>query len=103
MIIKEKNSPKIFKILKILKKEKKQNQRQNQRLWHSLRSCRFKSKSKVKSIDNVFAALILFEKQKLQYFARRHSLKITVMNLKKSKSSNQGKGKGEIFMMLNRS
>ena len=30
MIIKEKNSPKIFKILKILKKEKKQNQRQNQ-------------------------------------------------------------------------
>ena len=66
MIIKEKNSPKIFKILKILKKEKKQNQRQNQRLWHSLRSCRFKSKSKVKSIDNVFAALILFEKQKLQ-------------------------------------
>ena len=41
MIIKEKNSPKIFKIFKILKKEKKQNQRQNQRLWHSLRSCLF--------------------------------------------------------------
>ena len=61
MIIKEKNNPKIFKIFKIFKKEKNQNQR----LWHSLRSCRFKSKSKGKSIDNVFATLILFEKQKL--------------------------------------
>ena len=86
MIIKEKNSPKIFKILKILKKEKKQNQRQNQRLWHSLRSCRFKSKSKVKSIDNVFAALILFEKQKLQCVARRHSLKNISSNSKRAKT-----------------
>jgi len=66
LIVKEKNNPKIFKIFKIFKKEKNQNQNQNQKLWHSLRSCRFKSKSKVKSIDNVFAALILFEKQKLQ-------------------------------------
>jgi hypothetical protein len=65
LIVKKKNTPKIFKIFKIFKKGKNQNQRQNQRLWHSLRSCRFKSKNKVKSIDNVFATLILFEKQKL--------------------------------------
>ena len=60
LIVKKKNTLKIFKIFKILKKGKNQNQR----LWHSLRSCRFKSKNKVKSIDNVFATLILFEKQK---------------------------------------
>ncbi|MGL5403463.1 MAG: hypothetical protein ACRC9I_06775 [Acinetobacter sp.] len=54
-------------------------------------------------MDIAFAMLMLFEKQKLQYFARRHSLKITVMSFKKSKSGNQGKGKDEIFMMLNRS
>jgi hypothetical protein len=66
LIIKGKNSPKIFKIFKIIKKEKNQNKRQNQRLWHSLRSCRFKSKSKGKSINNAFAMLMLFQKQKLQ-------------------------------------
>ena len=47
---------KYLKYLKYLKKGKNQNQR----LWHSLRSCRFKSKSKSKSIYNVFATLILF-------------------------------------------
>ena len=100
MIIKEKNSPKIFKILKILKKEKKQNQRQNQRLWHSLRSCRFKSKSKVKSIDNVFAALILFEKQKLQCVARRHSLKNISVIPKEQKQFFGGGNKRIFFVSL---
>lgn len=44
---------KYLKYLKYLKKGKKQNQR----LWHSLRSCRFKSKNKIKS-DYEFASLI---------------------------------------------
>ena len=47
MIIKEKNSPKIFKILKILKKEKKQNQRQNQS--YETRFARVVSRAKAKS------------------------------------------------------
>jgi hypothetical protein len=63
---------------------------QNQRLWHSLRSCRFKSKSKSKSIDNAFAMLMLFEKQKHQYFARRHSLKTLSSNLKSKSGFSEG-------------
>ncbi|RKG47185.1 hypothetical protein D7V64_17045 [Acinetobacter cumulans] len=66
----------ILIILIILIMEKNQNQ--NQKLWHSLRSCRFKSKSKGKSMNNAFAMLMLFEKQKLQYFARRHSLNTNI-------------------------
>ena len=87
MIVKEKQ-PKIFKIFKIFKK-KNQNQNQNQRLWHSLRSCRFKSKSKVKSIDNVFAALILLKSKSFKVRTLPGCSVLTIENQKGA--CNQGK------------
>ena len=89
MIVKEKNNPKIFKIFKIFKKEKNQNQNQNQRLWYSLRSCRFKSKSKVKSIDNVFAALILLKSKSFKVRTLPGCSVLTIENQKGA--CNQGK------------
>ena len=81
---KSKNDPKIFKIFKIFKKERNQSQQ----LWHSLRSCRFKSKSKS---NNAFALLMLFFKnQEHQYVARRHSLITMFMKQKKQKPVFQG-------------
>jgi len=43
-------------------------------------------KSKSKNTNNAFASLMLFEKQKHQYLARRHSLKITIKDFKKAKA-----------------
>ncbi|WP_213071162.1 hypothetical protein, partial [Acinetobacter soli] len=58
-------------------------------------------KSKSKSIGNVFASLILFEKQKLQ---SSHPSGCSVnLSMTQKKACNQGKSAGEIFMMLNRS
>ena len=88
MIVKEKNNLKYLKYLKYLKK-KNQNQNQNQRLWHSLRSCRFKSKSKVKSIDNVFAALILLKSKSFKVRTLPGCSVLTIENQKGA--CNQGK------------
>ena len=65
----------------------------------SLRSCRFKSKSKVKSIDNVFAALILL-KSKTSRVARRHSLKNIFSNSKRAKTVFQRGNKRIFFVSL---
>ena len=60
-----------LKAFKSFLKDKKENQEQNQRLWHSLRSCLFEKQR---------------QKQKHQYIARRHSLNTVVCEQKKAKA-----------------
>ena len=42
----------------------------------------FQEQNQKQNLDNAFASLMLFEKQKLQYFARRHSLRTFFDTLK---------------------
>ena len=44
----------------------------------------FQKQNQDQKINNAFAMLMLFEEQKHQYFARRHSLKISCHNSKKA-------------------
>ena len=46
----------------------------------------FQEQKQSQNINNAFAMLMLFEKQKHQYFARRHSLNNQFDNSKKTKA-----------------
>ena len=87
---------KYLKYLKYLKKEKSKSKV----MVDSLRSCRFKSKSKSKSIYNVFATLILFKSKSSKVRTLPGCSVLTIENQKGA--CNQGKT-GEIFIVFNRS
>ena len=87
MIVK-KNNPKIFKIFKIFKK-KNQNQNQNQGYGTRFARVVSRAKSKVKSIDNVFAALILLKSKSFKVRTLPGCSVLTIENQKGA--CNQGK------------